>query len=267
MSRDNPVYPIIATRTVQVGSVAAIVLAALCPFVPPATIPLLFVVGGSFVTVGLSAYFVATFYPRTTFGLPLTTRLDPNLKNAVALTFDDGPHPETTPQLLDILAAQGAKATFFLVAERAKHFPDLTRRIADEGHTIGVHGLRHRAMVLQSARQIRTDLAEAEQIFTEILGRPLPMRLLRPPHGFKTWTLCRTAHKTGWEIVAWSLDPRDYDNPPVELLVSRITKALAPGDIVLLHECPGAGATIDALPPILQHMAAHGLISVALNHV
>ncbi|MBC7807526.1 MAG: polysaccharide deacetylase family protein, partial [Akkermansiaceae bacterium] len=180
------------------------------------------VAGGVGVAGGLSAYFARTFSPRTIFsGCPLLTRLPRSGGNAVALTFDDGPHRDTTPRILDALAAADARATFFVVGERATQYPEIVRRIVREGHTIGIHGLQHRTMVLQSESEIERGLEEAlmriEQAAGEKLPRPL---LLRPPYGFRTRTLARTAQRLGFVTVAWSLDPRDYDPTDTETLTA-----------------------------------------------
>jgi peptidoglycan-N-acetylglucosamine deacetylase len=223
--------------------------------------------GGAIVAGGLSAYFVATFYARTTFGTPLVVRLPEAAGNAVALTFDDGPHPKTTPILLDALARAGAKATFFLVAERTRAYPELAKRIADEGHGIGVHGLRHRTMVLQSAKEIERDLAEAQQVIEEVAGKPLGVRLLRPPYGFKTLTLCRTVQRLGWTLISWSNDPRDYDPISADELTRRAANRLVPRDIVLLHERPETARTNDALPALLRIGQQRGLSFVSLTAI
>jgi peptidoglycan-N-acetylglucosamine deacetylase len=261
----NPVARIITVRTAQVGGAAALTGLGLC--LPPERFWLLVPWGGAAVAVGLAAYFIATFYARTSFGVPLLVRLPPSAENAVALTFDDGPHPKTTPILLDALAAAGAKATFFLVGERARAYPDLARRITAEGHGIGVHGLRHRTMVLQSAREIERDIAEAARILEDVTGQPLPVRLLRPPYGFKTWTLCWTARRLGWTLVSWSNDPRDYDPVSADELAGRAAARLTPGDIVLLHERPETDRTNDALPLLLRTCREQGLSCVSLTNV
>lgn len=258
----NPVAQIIATRTAQVGGAASLGLAGLYGTLPPSAFwPAVPALGGVAVAGGLSAYFVGVFYAHTTWGLPLLTRLPlaPGGPLRAALTFDDGPHPDTTPRLLDILAAHNARATFFLVGQRARAYPDLTRRIADAGHMLGVHGLRHRTMVLQSPAQVRRDLASCEAILTDLTGRALPARLLRPPYGFKTWTLCRAALHAGWTVVGWSLDPRDYDPHTPDTLAHAVMSRLTPGDILLLHERPGSSVTPDALETILRAGAAAGI--------
>jgi peptidoglycan/xylan/chitin deacetylase (PgdA/CDA1 family) len=261
-TRPNPVFRIIAVRTAQAALPILAVVTGIAWFAPALAINA--VIGAGIVTaVGLSVYFGATFYARSTFGFPLLIRLPEDAGEAAALTIDDGPHPETTPLLLEVLSEHQAVATFFLVAERAKAYPELTRRIVREGHVIGVHGLRHREMVLLSADEIARELAEAEEIFAEILGAPLPSHLLRPPHGFKTRTLCRTATRLGWQIVAWSLDPRDYDAPDAATLTARLKDAQA-GDIILLHERPGHSETAvvalrNALPSVMASLSLQSL--------
>ena len=263
----NPVAQIIATRTVQVGGLALLALLGLKKALPPERFRPLVPLGGAFVTTGLSAYFVATFAPRLPLGAPLLTRLPPHTgPNTVALTFDDGPHPDTTPRILDLLRAHDAKATFFVVGEAVARHPCLVRRIADEGHTLGIHGLRHRTMVLQNGPSILADLREtARRIALAAPGAP-PTRLFRPPYGFKTLTLSRAATRSGLQLVAWSLDPRDYDGVSSAAdIEAHLGARLRPGDIVLLHERPGTMHTLDALPGILAHIAARGLRCVEIR--
>jgi Predicted xylanase/chitin deacetylase len=263
----DPVRTFIAARTAQVGIPAAAALGALAPALPPGALLPTVLGGGAAVAAGLSAYFVATFFPRSSFGHPLLVRLPAGAgADAVALTFDDGPHPETTPRLLDLLAAHEARATFFLVGERASQFPALARRIADEGHALGAHGLRHQAMVLTPPAQLARELSEARARIEEASGRGLGEEpWLRPPHGFKTWRLCRTATRLGWRLAAWSVDPRDYDREVTAgVLARRMTSRIGPGDVVLLHERPGVSAVTDALPAVLAWGRGGGLRFVAL---
>jgi len=263
----NPVAAIIAIRTLQAGGGSLALQAALCFAVlsPARRAPYALAIAAG-ATVGLSAYFVATFsHDLPLGGVPLVTHL-PHAAGAVALTFDDGPHPDTTPRLLDILATHDAKATFFLVGERATRYPHLARRIANEGHTVGVHGLRHETLVLKSGPQLRRELREAARRIEDATGQALPApRLLRPPYGFKTATLCRVAAQEGFQIVAWNVDPRDYDDPPPAALVARVLKRLAPGAIILLHERPRRPETLEtAVPLLLDAIQARGLRPVPL---
>ncbi len=265
----NPVAEIIATRTLQVGVGALALQTALRCLLRDPDRARWASWGAAGVTVGLSGYFAATFSARVPLGgARLVTRLPRSAgPGAVALTFDDGPHPDTTPRLLDILAAHQAKATFFLIGERASRHPDLARRITDEGHTVGVHGLRHRTMVLTSGPQLRRELREAVRRIEDATGQALPSpRLLRPPYGFKTVTLCRVAGREGFQIVAWNVDGRDYDDPPPNILTARLLSRLTPGAIVLLHERPRRPETLEAtLPVLLAEIRARGLRPVPVT--
>jgi len=265
----NPVAQIIVTRTLQTSGAALLALAGLRAALPPERFRPLAGIGGLLVAGGLSAYFAATFSPRTPLGgVPLVCRLPVEAGAVVALTFDDGPHPETTPRLLDVLAAHDAHATFFVVGENAARFPGLVRRIVAGGHAVGIHGLRHETMVLQSATRAAADLRAARHIIANAAGFADPaaaVRLFRPPYGFKTATLCRTAARLGLVTVAWSRDPRDYDLVSANEVRARLAARLRAGDIVLLHERPDALHTLNALPDVLKDAATRGLKSVALE--
>ncbi|MES2462283.1 MAG: polysaccharide deacetylase family protein [Armatimonadota bacterium] len=269
----NPVTQIIVARTLQTVAVTLPVLLGLRAVLPPETFGRLFRASGPFVAGALSVYFAATFHSRSPLfsllsgrGNGFITRLPASAGNAVAFTFDDGPHPDSTPRLLDILARYDARATFFLVGERAVRYPEIVRRILSEGHAIGIHGLRHRTMVLQKPAALRREISEAILQIEEAAGAPLPLpRLLRPPYGFKTPLLARTAARLGCRIIAWSLDPRDYDPVSSERLAAHVKKGLSPGNIVLLHERPGKSVTADALPLLLDLCRERGLECQALS--
>ncbi len=269
----NPVAQIIATRTFQTLAVTLPVLVALYGVLPPISFGRLLRVCGPLVTGSLSSYFVATFHARSPLFSFLSgkensfvTRLPAAAGNAVALTFDDGPHPDSTPRLLDLLKEQDARGTFFLVGERASKHPEIVRRIREEGHGIGIHGLRHRTMVLQKPAHLRSEIYEAVRRIEEAAGMPLPFpRLLRPPYGFKTPLLARRAAQSGCRIIAWSLDPRDYDPISADTLTARVSEQLSPGSILLLHERPGESVTVQALPSLLRLCRDRGLVCQALS--
>jgi peptidoglycan/xylan/chitin deacetylase (PgdA/CDA1 family) len=263
----NPVMQIIVTRTLQTVAITVPLLIGLRVVLSPDRFGLLLRAGGPLVTAALSAYFAAAFHARSPLfsllsgrGNGFISRLPASAGNTVALTFDDGPHPRSTPYLLDILAQHNARATFFLVGERVSRCPEVVRRMADEGHAIGVHGLRHRTMVLQKPAQVRNDIQEAIRSIEEAAGAPLPFpRLLRPPYGFKTPLLGRMAARLGCRIIAWSLDPRDYDPISSDSLMARLAQKVSPGSIVLLHERPGESVTAQALPSLLKLCHDRGL--------
>lgn len=184
--------------------------------------------------------------------------------SGVALTFDDGPHPEGTPAVLDLLAAGGAKATFFLVGEQARAYPELAERIAAEGHEIAVHGDRHRVMLRLAPAMIAADLDRAQETIGELTGqRP---RFHRPPLGIYSYPGLKIARRQGLEPLLWSRWGRDWSaKSSAASITEMVTADLTPGDVLLLHDADWYSDhgcwrnTVAALPSILQRVSAAGL--------
>lgn len=152
-------------------------------------------------------------------------------EKAMALTFDDGPDPETTPQALDVLARLGMKATFFVIGARAARHPELIARIAAEGHEIGNHSWDH-----PSLPEIPAD-GVAEQIAgTRARLAPHGGALLRPPYGHQTFATHRAARKAGYRVVMWSCAAADWSGADAATLAGRVLAGSGPGSIVLLHD-------------------------------
>jgi peptidoglycan/xylan/chitin deacetylase (PgdA/CDA1 family) len=208
---------------------------------------------------GLLAYSI--FSPRCQFWAPVVRGL--TQVNAVALTFDDGPHPDFTPRILDILAQHGIQATFFVIGRFAREYPHLIRRIRDEGHTIGNHSLDHDHFGINRNRAYwNRQIHETQRIVADIIGQP-PL-LFRPPMGFKNWHVAAAAREARLPIVGWSI--RAYDTQPIspEILAARLLRRTTGHDILLLHDGidperaaklgPSATQqhTVDALPAILD---------------
>src|SRR5690349_3754405 len=141
------------------------------------------------------------------FGAPirrLATR-----DRAVALTFDDGPNPDATPVVLDALAARRVKATFFILGRHAERWPDLVKRVADEGHSIGNHGYYHRKLHFKSPAYVRNDLTLGTRAIERIAG--VHPRLFRAPHGFRSPWVSHIAKSLGQQTVGWSFGVWDSD--------------------------------------------------------
>lgn len=190
-------------------------------------------------------------------------------KAAVALTFDDGPHPEATPAVLGILRGAGARATFFLVGEQVRRNPALAREIVAAGHSVGVHCDRHRNLLRLTLRQVRADLDRAEDTLAAATGSAL--RLYRPPYGVLTAAAVLEARRRDWEPVLWSRWGRDWRaSATPESVVADAADGLRGADIVLLHDADAYGApgswraTVGALPEILGRACAAGLEPRAL---
>jgi peptidoglycan-N-acetylglucosamine deacetylase len=181
-------------------------------------------------------------------GIPL--RLD---RPGVTLTFDDGPHPQGTPAVLDALDEAGARAIFFLVGEQVDRFPELAGEIAARGHDVGVHGYRHRVQARLSAQAVRDDL---ERALETIGGSP---RFHRPPLGIYSRAGLDTARDRGLQPLLWSRwgkDWRKFTTP--SRIAARATRQLGPGDVILLHDADHYSSknswqrTVAALPEILR---------------
>lgn len=170
----------------------------------------------------------ATYLPRQVIGTVTHVRTDEAL---AALTFDDGPDPHSTPRVLEVLEAHGARATFFLVGRAAARHPALVRRIAAGGHAVGNHSYDHQSFPQLSAGERRAQLRAWER------ACPVPhARLLRPPYGDQTWRSRLDPLWLGWQVVAWNINANDWRGEGAETIAENVLQRLRPGSIVLLHD-------------------------------
>ncbi|MEA3230757.1 MAG: polysaccharide deacetylase family protein [Thermodesulfobacteriota bacterium] len=175
----------------------------------------------------------APFFPRISFYLPVISRGSSG-NQAVALTFDDGPNPKTTPELLRLLKEYGAVATFFVVGEKAAAHPELIREILSQGHSIGNHSYRHDALLLlKSTKTIRNDI-EATQSVLKQLG--VIALTFRPPAGITAPGLRKALKRSGMVTVNFSCRAFDGGNKRIGNLAKKILGQVRPDDIILLHD-------------------------------
>ncbi len=163
-----------------------------------------------------------------------------------ALTFDDGPDDRLTPAVLDVLDRAGVKATFFLVAERAREFPELARRVGDAGHDIGLHGDRHVDVRGGGLRGQFRAVRRGRRDLERITGRPVTW--FRPPYGkqdAQTVLACRAA---GMRCLLWSASALDWQDLPIPDQLARARLGLRPGAVVLLHD--GAADPVEPPRPV-----------------
>ena len=159
----------------------------------------------------------------------------PKPRRAIALTFDDGPHPEHTPAMLDVLARAGVHATFFVVGREVEKYPEVVRRIVAEGHGIGGHSYDHTVMTTLDAAALVADLAHCRQVIREATG--LDTGLFRPPRGEVSLRSIRTACRAGYTLVHWTKTYSDYRQDGVEPLTRRIdAEPPIAGDVLLFHD-------------------------------
>jgi len=185
-----------------------------------------------------------------------------------ALTFDDGPHVEGTPAVLEILAGRGVQATFFLVGEQVRRNPALAREILAAGHWIGLHCDRHRNLLRLAPWQVREDIARALESIEDATG--CSPTLYRPPYGVLNASALRIARTRGWRTLLWSQWGRDWEaRATAASIVERVTDGAGEGSVLLLHDADDYSAlgswrrTAAALPRVLDVLAEHGLQPVA----
>jgi len=185
-----------------------------------------------------------------------------------ALTFDDGPHAQGTPAVLEILARERVAATFFLVGEQVLRNPALAREIVDAGHAIALHCHRHRNLLRLGPREVREDIARAYDAITTATGA-VPT-LYRPPYGVLNAAALRLAHERGWRTLLWSHWGRDWEaRATAQSIAARVTDGAGPGAVLLLHDADDYSAagswrrTAAALPAVLDTLAERGLRATA----
>jgi cellulose synthase/poly-beta-1,6-N-acetylglucosamine synthase-like glycosyltransferase/peptidoglycan/xylan/chitin deacetylase (PgdA/CDA1 family)/spore germination protein YaaH len=189
----------------------------------------------------------------------------------VALTFDDGPDPEWTPEVLDILKAANIKAAFFLVGANAEKYPGLVRRIVAEGHEIGNHTYYHPNLALCWPEHVRLELNATELLLQTITGRSTT--LFRPPYAADTspskvseLTPLLIAQDLGYLVVLENIDPQDWAQPGADIILQRIKQQRHDGSIILLHDAGGdRRQTVEALPRILDYLHTRGDSIVSLS--
>jgi peptidoglycan/xylan/chitin deacetylase (PgdA/CDA1 family) len=183
--------------------------------------------------------------------------------NAVALTIDDGPHPTWTPKVLDVLAANGVRATFSLVGEQAQANPRLVRRIAAAGHTLCNHSMTHpQPFGGRSTAAVRRQIVDAQSAISDAAGKA--PRLFRSPGGSWTAAVLDVVAEEGLTPVGWSVDPRDWTLPGASAIEDTLVAA-RPGDILLCHDGGGERSqTVAALKVVLPQLREQGLRFVVL---
>lgn len=191
------------------------------------------------------------------FGPALTSFV--TARNEVWLTIDDGPDPASTPRLLELLKAHKAKATFFVVGDQVARHPDLARRIAAEGHTIGNHTQTHPSANFWCASPART-ASEIDLCVAALLLANAPFeRYFRPPVGVRSFLLDPQLSARGMDLVLWSARGREGAGGNADAALARIARGIRPGAILLAHEAgPRAAERLSFVERLLDHLSAGG---------
>lgn len=182
--------------------------------------------------LGAAAYEVME-QPNQVFGAAVMQ--GPPTQRVVALTFDDGPNPPYTNQILSVLEKEHVHATFFLVGRAVAAYPDVARREVRDGDAIGNHTWEHAHLIMFTPGQVRTSLQRTDRTIAGATG--LHPHLMRPPFGARDWLVMQAAHKLGYTVVLWSVPlARDWENPPPRVIAQRILGRVTDGAIIVLHD-------------------------------
>lgn len=189
----------------------------------------------------------------------------------VALTFDDGPHPSCTPAILDILGVNAVPATFFMIGRNVGDYPDLARRVAQDGHLIANHSMDHNRLgAFRGIRYWESELIKTNHLIERITGQQ--PRFFRPPMGIKSPRIMWASRRCKMSVVTWSRRGLDGVNTSARRILNRF-KGLAGGDILVLHDGVEPGrtrnpsVTAEVLPELISIIRDEGLTPVRLDHL
>lgn len=184
--------------------------------------------------------------------------------NYIAITFDDGPHPQNTPRLLDMLAQRNIKATFYVIGRSVDLHPGVLRRTVAEGHEIGNHSHTHRLLSKLSNAEVRQEMQRCQDAIGRAAGvRP---RTMRPPYGGLLQSQRELVHSEfGYPTILWSVDPLDWKRPGPSVVASRILSGTNAGGIVLAHDLHSQ--TVDAMPATLDGLLKRGFKFVTVSQL
>jgi peptidoglycan/xylan/chitin deacetylase (PgdA/CDA1 family) len=188
----------------------------------------------------------------------------------VALTFDDGPHASSTPQILNALSQLDVKATFFMVGKHIRSNPHVTKAISEEGHEIGNHTFSHHLMFVLTNNQIKEEIMRTDELIKEING--CSPRFLRPPVGLFTKRILNIVEQLGYQMVVGDVYPRDPHMPGKRKIVKRVLQRASPGSIIILHDGGNSKKidrtqTVEALKEIIPRLRDKGLRFVTLSEL
>ena len=182
----------------------------------------------------------------------------------IAMTFDDGPHAQNTPRLLEMLKERNIKATFFVVGECAKEYPEIMKRIVAEGHEIANHSWSHPQLSKMSESAVTEQLQKTHDAIVNETG--VTPKLMRPPYGAFTPTQRAWANgKWGYKIILWDVDPLDWKVRNAEHVKSEILRHTVPGSIILSHDIHKT--TVDAMPDTLDGLIGRGFKFVTVSEL
>ena len=181
----------------------------------------------------------------------------------IALTFDDGPHPNYTPRILEILRRYDVKATFFVVGMMAERYPKLVKAELGGGHDVGNHTYHHVNLNMTPPAYVATEIKACGEVLAAIGGKP--PHLFRPPGGDYNDHVAEVSDALGYQMILWTDDPGDYASPGEDIIEQRILDAATPGGIILIHD--GIQQTVDMLPRLIKELRRQGYEFITIDEM
>lgn len=221
------------------------------------------------IIAGIGLTIVAVLPDNHVYGTVFSEVKTPN--KVVALTFDDGPYPPYTDQVLDILKEYHVPATFFVIGNNANNHPELINRIYMEGHQLGNHTYNHVDLLKVDRKTIALEVDKTNKIISEITGQT--PHVVRPPHGFRDPVVMEVMAERGLKVVEWSIMSRDWTNPGVDAIVSRTLSKVQNGSVILLHDGDGIASkasraqTVEATRHIIRELLSQGYRFVTVDEI
>jgi len=175
---------------------------------------------------------------------------------AIALTFDDGPHPRDTPRVLDVLVRHDIHATFFLIGQDVERYPHLVRQIHHRGHQLALHCYRHLPFPMENASNLKRQLDQSRNAIANACSiSPETIRHVRPPYGFFTAKTLSLLNEWGYQLVLWDNMPLHFIQP-ISWTIKQLVEPTVPGSIIVLHDGKGHGAKVasivDTIIPMIK---------------
>ena len=184
----------------------------------------------------------------------------------IALTFDDGPHPRYTDEILDILSKYNVKATFFVIGKNAEIYKEQLKRIAEGGHEIGNHTYSHVTSGKVSEGEFQRELEKTHKIIKDVTG--IDTTLFRPPTGYCDQTTVKSAARLSYKIIVWTVDTKDWTHVSSENIVNNVKNYVVGGCIVLMHDYVTAPSpTPSALSVLIPHLLSKGYKFVTVSEL
>lgn len=184
----------------------------------------------------------------------------------IALTFDDGPHPFKTDEILDLLKEYQLSATFFVIGQNVAAYPDVVLREIEEGHEVGNHTYHHKSLYKCTKETVEEEIISAEEILLDKIG--YTPKVFRPPEGAYTCDIIDVAEKMNYNVILWTIDTRDWAKEPTNKIVENVEKHIRNGSIILFHDYTVKGThTLDALKILIPKLIDSGYEFVTVSEL